>query len=52
MGKYLNVGNAGFESARLIRNSDLLLEQTLAMNEEAVASIIEEVHSRGDHVVK
>lgn len=33
--------------ARLIRNSDILLEQTLSMNEEAVAAAIKEVHSAG-----
>lgn len=35
------------EIARLIRNSDVLLEQTLSMDEEAVAATIEEVHSAG-----
>lgn len=35
------------EIARLIRNSDVLLEQTLSMDEEAVAATIEEVHNAG-----
>lgn len=35
------------EIAKLIRNSDILLEQTLSMDEEAVASAIEKVHSAG-----
>lgn len=35
------------EIAKLIRNSDILLEQTLNMDEEAVAAVIEEVHSAG-----
>ena len=35
------------EIAKLIRNSDFLLEQTLSMDEEAVAAAIEEVHSAG-----
>ncbi|MDO4339475.1 MAG: AAA family ATPase [Eubacteriales bacterium] len=35
------------EIARLILNSDQLLEQTLNMNEEAVAAAIEEAHSMG-----
>lgn len=35
------------EIAKLIRNSDILLEQTLSMDEEAVAAAIEEVHSAG-----
>lgn len=35
------------EIARLIRNSDFLLEQTLSMEEDAVAAAIEEVHSAG-----
>lgn len=35
------------EVAKLIRNSDYLLEQTLNMDEEAVATAIEEAHSAG-----
>lgn len=35
------------EIAKLIQNSDFLLEQTLSMDEEAVASAIEEVHNAG-----
>lgn len=35
------------EIAKLIRNSDFLLEQTLSMDEEAVAAAIEEVHNAG-----
>lgn len=35
------------EIAQLIRNSDLLLEQTLCMDEEAVAATIEKVHNTG-----
>ena len=35
------------EIAKLIRNSDYLLEQTLNMEEEAVAAAIENVHSLG-----
>ncbi len=35
------------EIAKLIRNSDFLLEQTLNMDEDAVASAIEEVHRAG-----
>ena len=35
------------EIAKLIRNSDLLLEATLNMDEEAVAAAIEEAHSAG-----
>lgn len=35
------------EIAKLIRNSDFLLEQTLGMDEEAVAAALEEVHSAG-----
>lgn len=35
------------EIAKLIRNSDFLLEQTLSMDEEAVATAIEEVHNAG-----
>lgn len=35
------------EVARLIQNSDRLLEQTLNMDEEAVAAAIEEAHSAG-----
>ncbi|MBR5509881.1 MAG: AAA family ATPase [Lachnospiraceae bacterium] len=35
------------EVAKLIRNSDYLLEQTLNMEEEAVAAAIEEAHSAG-----
>ena len=35
------------EVARLIQNSDYLLEQTLSMNEDAVAAAIEEAHSAG-----
>lgn len=40
MGKHQKV-------ARLIQNSDHLLEQTLNMNEEAVAAVIEEAHNAG-----
>jgi len=35
------------EIGKLIRNSDFLLEQTLSMDEEAVAAAIEEAHSAG-----
>lgn len=35
------------EIAKMIQNSDQLLEQTLSMNEEAVAAAIEEAHSMG-----
>ena len=35
------------EVAKLIRNSDRLLEETLNMDEEAVAAAIEEAHSMG-----
>jgi hypothetical protein len=35
------------EVAKLIQNSDLLLEQTLNMDEEAVATAIEEAHNAG-----
>lgn len=35
------------EVARLIQNSDHLLEQTLNMNEEVVAAVIEETHNAG-----
>ena len=35
------------EVARLIRESDHLLESTLDMDEEAVAAIIEEAHKEG-----